>query len=47
MLFVGDAIYEGGNDFVVAESGVQTRSTSGPEETLGIIEELIAACTGR
>jgi phosphomannomutase len=45
MLYVGDALYPGGNDFVVIETGVRTRATSGPEETLGIIDELLAACT--
>jgi len=44
MLFVGDALYEGGNDNVVIETGVQTRSTSGPEETLSIMDELLTAC---
>lgn len=44
MLYVGDALYPGGNDYVVIETGIQTRSTSGPKETLGIIEELLAAC---
>ncbi|HTR18863.1 MAG TPA: HAD-IIB family hydrolase [Candidatus Paceibacterota bacterium] len=44
MLYVGDALYEGGNDFVVIKTGVRTKATSGPEETLGIINQLIAAC---
>lgn len=44
MLYVGDALYEGGNDFPVIETGIETRQTSGPEETLGIIDELLAAC---
>ena len=44
MLYVGDALYEGGNDFVVIETGIQTRSTSGPEETLAIIDELLTSC---
>ncbi len=45
MLYVGDALYPGGNDYVVIETGVQTRSTSGPQETQGIIDELLAACS--
>jgi phosphomannomutase len=41
MLFVGDALYPGGNDEVVIPTGIQTRSTSGPTETEKIIEELL------
>lgn len=44
MLYVGDALYPGGNDHVVIETGVQTRSTNGPRETIAIIDELFAAC---
>lgn len=42
MLYVGDALYPGGNDTVVLETGVPTRQTSGPSETLGIIDELLS-----
>ncbi|HWP61785.1 MAG TPA: HAD-IIB family hydrolase [Candidatus Paceibacterota bacterium] len=45
MLYVGDALFPGGNDFVVIETGIQTRITKGPAETLGIIDELLKACT--
>lgn len=44
MLYVGDALYPGGNDYVVIDTGVATRKTSGPEETLRIIEEVLASC---
>ena len=44
MYYVGDALYPGGNDFVVIDTGITTRITSGPDETLGIIDELLAAC---
>ena len=44
MLYVGDALYRGGNDSVVIPTGVETLPTSGPEETLGIIDELLWAC---
>lgn len=43
MLFVGDALYSGGNDAVVIPTGIKTRSTSGPEETEKIIEEILSA----
>ena len=44
MLYVGDALFEGGNDIVVIPTGIQTRSVSGPPETLAVIEELLKAC---
>ncbi|RJQ35621.1 HAD-IIB family hydrolase [Candidatus Parcubacteria bacterium] len=44
MLYVGDALYRGGNDSVVIPTGVKTVSTSGPEETLDIIDELLNVC---
>ncbi|HUO50017.1 MAG TPA: HAD-IIB family hydrolase [Candidatus Paceibacterota bacterium] len=47
MLYVGDAFYEGGNDVVVVATGVQTRVTSGPHETLMIIDELLRSCGGQ
>lgn len=46
MLYVGDALYPGGNDAVVIPTGIQTRSVSGPAETEKIIDELIGACSG-
>jgi HAD superfamily hydrolase (TIGR01484 family) len=33
MLFVGDAIFPGGNDYSAKEVGIETISVSGPEET--------------
>jgi len=45
MLYVGDALEEGGNDYVVIETGIATRATSGPEETLRIIDEILEACS--
>ncbi len=44
MVYVGDALYAGGNDYVVIPTGIQVRSTSGPAETLKIVDELLAAC---
>jgi HAD superfamily hydrolase (TIGR01484 family) len=41
MLFVGDAIFPGGNDYAVKEAGVKCIETSGPEFTIQIIEELL------
>lgn len=39
MLYVGDALFPGGNDEIVKEAGVATRQVSGPAETADIIEE--------
>ena len=41
MLFIGDAIFPGGNDYAVHEAGVKCIETSGPEHTLQIIEEIL------
>ena len=41
MLFVGDALFEGGNDYPVVASGIETRSVNGPEETKKVIQELL------
>ncbi|PIR83999.1 HAD family hydrolase [Candidatus Kaiserbacteria bacterium CG10_big_fil_rev_8_21_14_0_10_51_14] len=47
MLYVGDALYPGGNDEVVISTGIQTHEVSGPPETLTVIEELLRTCTTR
>ena len=41
MLFIGDAFYEGGNDAVVVPTGIQTYTTSSPEETERMIDEML------
>lgn len=41
MLYVGDALEEGGNDEVVVPTGIRTHAVFGPEETRGLIEELL------
>lgn len=43
MLFIGDALYEGGNDAVVVPTGIQTRQVTGPDMTLTIVKELLAS----
>lgn len=42
MLYIGDALFPGGNDYVVIGTGIQTRIVSGPDETARIIDELLA-----
>ncbi|MBI5456319.1 HAD-IIB family hydrolase [Candidatus Kaiserbacteria bacterium] len=41
MLFVGDAIYPGGNDYSVMEASVETRQVQNPEETELLIDKLL------
>lgn len=41
MLYVGDALEEGGNDAVVIETGIRTHAVFGPEETAALIEEIL------
>lgn len=39
-LFVGDALYAGGNDSAAKKTGIECVEVSGPEETLGLIKKL-------
>ena len=41
MLYVGDALEEGGNDAVVIETGVRTHAVFSPQETAALIESLL------
>ncbi|MDP3726274.1 MAG: HAD-IIB family hydrolase [bacterium] len=43
MLFIGDALYEGGNDYPVMREGVETISVKGPEDTKKIIQSILNA----
>jgi hypothetical protein len=43
MLYIGDALFPGGNDEVVKETGVETRQVKDPHETMQVIEELLAS----
>ena len=38
ILFVGDALFEGGNDFPAKSTGVDCKQVSGPEETIELIK---------
>lgn len=42
MLYVGDALFPGGNDEVVKETGIPTRQIKDPTETAQVIETLLA-----
>lgn len=41
MLYIGDALYPGGNDEVVKETGIQTQEVKDPEDTMHVIKELL------
>ena len=41
MLYLGDALEEGGNDAVVKQTGVKTVEVFGPEETANVIESVL------
>ena len=42
MLFIGDAIFPGGNDYAAVEVGISYEKTTGPEMTHRLIEEIVA-----
>jgi HAD superfamily hydrolase (TIGR01484 family) len=42
MLYVGDALFSGGNDEVVKQTGVRTQQVAGPAQTAAVITELVA-----
>lgn len=42
MMFIGDAIFPGGNDFPAKELGLDTVSVRDPRETLAAIEAIVA-----
>ncbi|MBP9710747.1 MAG: HAD-IIB family hydrolase [Candidatus Pacebacteria bacterium] len=41
MLYVGDALEEGGNDSVVVQTGIKTHEVFGPDETARLIGEIL------
>jgi HAD superfamily hydrolase (TIGR01484 family) len=47
MLYVGDALEEGGNDSVVIGTGVNTHEVFGPEETAALIRDTIEKLSGK
>ncbi len=42
MIFIGDALFPGGNDYAAIEAGVDSIRTSGPEESKRLIEAIVA-----
>ncbi len=46
MIFIGDAIFVGGNDYPVEEAGVVSIPVRGPGETKLVIQAIIACLGG-
>ena len=46
MIFIGDALFDGGNDYPVKETGVSTLQVKGPNETKIVVEAIIACLDG-
>lgn len=44
MLYVGDALFEGGNDSVVIPTGIKTKQVASVAETAAILKDLLEAC---
>jgi L-fucose mutarotase/ribose pyranase (RbsD/FucU family) len=42
MIYVGDALFVGGNDYPAKEAGVTCIQVNGPKETARVIEAIIA-----
>jgi hydroxymethylpyrimidine pyrophosphatase-like HAD family hydrolase len=46
MIFIGDAIFPGGNDYPAKEAGVVSIRVKDPEESKRVIETIIACLDG-
>jgi hypothetical protein len=46
MLFIGDALYPGGNDTPVRLAGVHSIEVDGPKQTRCVIETIVACASG-
>jgi hypothetical protein len=46
MLFIGDALFPGGNDHPAREAGVECIQVRDPDETKRVIEAIIACSSG-
>jgi hypothetical protein len=42
MIFIGDALFPGGNDYPAQQAGVVSISVQGPHETKRVVEAIIA-----
>ena len=46
MLFIGDALFEGGNDYPAKQAGVVCIAVRGPDETKPVVEAITACLVG-
>jgi hydroxymethylpyrimidine pyrophosphatase-like HAD family hydrolase len=46
MIFIGDALFPGGNDYPAEQAGVVSIAVKGPEETMKLIQAIIACLGG-
>ena len=42
MLYVGDALFKGGNDYIMRSTGIRCVQVSGPEDTKRLIKRIVA-----
>ena len=47
MIYIGDALFPGGNDYPVEEAGVDSIQVNGPHETKQVVRTIIACLTDR
>ena len=45
MIYIGDALFVGGNDYPAEKAGVDSIPVKGPDETKRVIEAIIACLT--
>jgi phosphomannomutase len=46
MIFIGDALFAGGNDYPAEQAGVISIPVRGPEDTKRVVEAIIACLGG-
>lgn len=46
MVYIGDALFKGGNDYPAEEAGVVSIPVKGPSETKPVTEAIIACLQG-
>jgi len=47
MIYIGDALFPGGNDYPAEKAGVESIPVKGPEETKLVIKTIIACFRDR
>jgi hypothetical protein len=47
MIYIGDALFAGGNDYPAEQAGVVSIPVQGPSETKRVVEAIIACLSDR